>query len=228
MIQAMVMLKRTAYSRVIVYSALIFVISFVAIPNHIGRASSFDQWHDSILTPQPTPGRILNADTAQIQIRGSGSFIAHTRAALNLLGKCDPDAFLKVDTYLDRIQEYNRSGMEINSSTFLASNTTAFAPGYSREAQLFWYLGTIVHDAHHNWQNAQGYNTNWGSLSLEEREALEAEARAVQIETLTRCRKYLKSDAQREADVMLNYLISMQANPQNCTYCQVEWDNRNW
>jgi hypothetical protein len=65
-------------------------------------------------------------------------------------------------------------------------------------------------------------------LSLDERNALEADARAVQIETLKRCKPYLKSAAHSEAEVMINYLSSMQENPQNCDYCKVEWGERGW
>jgi len=228
MIKPIMMIRKMFYIQCKGGFVLLALLSFLAFPYQAVYADTLPQMKASIPTPQPTLEKRLNADTVQIEIRGSGAFVVQTRAALNLLSQCDPDALLKVDTYLDRIQEYNRSGMEIESNTFLASNTTAFAPSYSREAQVFWYAGTIVHDAHHNWQSAHGRNTDWGSLSLEERDALESDARAIQIETLKRCKPYLKSAAQREAEVMINYLINMQENPQNCDYCKVEWGDRGW
>lgn len=179
-------------------------------------------------TPQPNPKQKLSADTASIELRGNNRFISQTRSALNLLAQCDEQAFLMVDENIDVIMEYNRSGMEVQSNTFLASNTTAYAPGYSREAQVFWYAGTMVHDAYHNLQDAQGINTDWGNLTIEQREALELAAIAVQVSTLERCLPFLKNSTQKEGEKMLSYLKSMRDGNTTCNYCTVGWEDRSW
>jgi len=205
---------------------IMFVSSLLFVPfgiNHVHAAASA-----GTPTPDPLGEKQLSADTVKIEIRGNNEFVSQTRSAFNMLAQCDLDAFRKVDEFMAKIQEYNRSGMEIVSDTFLASNTTAFAPGYSREAQVFWYAGTMVHDAHHNWQSAQGMNTDWGSLSLEQREELETEARKVQIDTLQRCLPSIKESARSEAQAMIDYLVGMQDGTQECAYCKVEWGDRSW
>jgi hypothetical protein len=129
---------------------LLALLSFLAFSFQAVHAEPYPPMTAAMPTPSPAPQKRLNADTVQIEIRGSAAFIVQTRAALNLLSQCDPDALLKVDTYLDRIQEYNRSGMEIASNTFLASNTTDLLPAtrvklsyFGMQVQLFMMLTTI-------------------------------------------------------------------------------------
>ncbi len=126
------------------------------------------------------------------------------------------------------IRECNRSGMEVDTGTFLSSNTTAFAPGYSRDAQIFWYAGSIVHDARHRWQSQNGMVTDWGILNQEQREQIESDARAVQIEALQQCLPLVPKASREQAQYMLKYLTDMQEGITDCDYCKVEWANRNW
>ena len=167
----------------------------------------------------------MNVD---IGVIGSDRFASQTELALDLLAACAPDALQSADEFIDVIQESERSGMLVGQGVFLASDVTAFAPGYSEMPQVFWYAGAIVHDAHHRAQSQQGRTLNWDALTLEERESVEAEAREVQIEALEMCADDLPAATQREWSFMLKYLTDMQAGITECDYCKVEWENRNW
>lgn len=174
--------------------------------------------------PKPAPVKA----NYEIAIRGGDAFIVQTRAALNLLAQCAPDALEEADDSLDTIREFNLSGMEVDTGTFLASNTTSFAPGYSRQAQIFWYAGTIVHDAHHRVQAQNGIDTNWGNLTYDERQALEIDAINVQVQVLQQCLPSLPQTAQNEGQIMIKYLSEMESGASECEYCKVEQENRNW
>lgn len=174
--------------------------------------------------PSPTPQDL----TVGIQIIGSEAFVDQTNAALGLLERCAPDALTVADEYLDFIRESDRSGMEVESGTFLASLSTAFPPDYSLPAQVFWYAGSIVHDARHNWQSKNGMTTDWGILTLAEREAIEADARSIQITALGACVDFVDPSARSEVEWMLQYLIDMQNGVIPCDYCEVEWADRDW
>jgi len=166
--------------------------------------------------------------TIGIQVIGSETFVNQTNAALDLLERCAPDALIVADEFLDAIRESDRSGMEVESGTFLASLSTAFAPDYSLPAQVFWYAGSIVHDARHSWQSMNGMTTNWSILTLPEREAIEADARGVQIAALALCVEYVDPSARSEVEWMLQYLTDMQNGVIPCDYCEVEWTDRDW
>jgi hypothetical protein len=177
-------------------------------------------------TPEPSP--TLQDLQLGIQVIGSEDFIAQTNAALELLQRCAPDALETADEYLNAIRESDRSGMEVESGTFLASLSTAFAPDYSLPAQVFWYAGSIVHDARHSWQSKSGMTTDWSILTLEERKAIEADARGVQIAALELCVDFVGPSARPEVDGMLQYLLDMQNGVIPCDYCEVEWGDRDW
>jgi hypothetical protein len=163
-----------------------------------------------------------------IQVLGSDAFVTQTNAVFDLLQRCAPDALVIADEYLDAIHESDRSGMEVESGTFLVSLSIAFAPDYSLPAQMFWYAGSMVHDARHNWQSKNGMTTDWSILTLEEREAIEADARGVQIAALEQCVDFVDPSARAEVDGMLQYLIDMQNGVIPCDYCEVEWVDRDW
>lgn len=163
-----------------------------------------------------------------ISLQGSAAFVVRAQAALDLLASCAPHALRTVDRHMNAIQESDRSGMLVDTGVFLASSTTAFAPGYSSGAQIFWFAGAIVHDAHHSEQKAQGMVVDWSVLTLAQREAIEADARGVQIEVLEACLGGLGPADQSSARHMLSYLQDMQAGVIPCDYCAVEWENRDW
>jgi hypothetical protein len=177
-------------------------------------------------TPEPSP--TLQDLVLGIQVLGSDAFVTQTNAVFDLLQRCAPDALVIADEYLDAIHESDRSGMEVESGTFLVSLSIAFAPDYSLPAQMFWYAGSIVHDARHNWQSKNGMTTDWSILTLEEREAIEADARGVQIAALEQCVDFVDPSARAEVDGMLQYLIDMQNGVIPCDYCEVEWVDRDW
>jgi hypothetical protein len=176
----------------------------------------------STLEPSPIPEAIA------ILVSGSDAFVTQTNAALDLLQQCAPVALATADQFLDAIQESDRSGMEVETDTFLASLTTAFAPDYSLPAQVFWYAGSIIHDARHSWQSDTGMTTNWSILTLSEREAIEADARGVQIAALELCVDFVEASALNEIEWMVQYLVDMQTGVIPCDYCEVEWADRDW
>lgn len=173
-------------------------------------------------TPAGTP------DGSGIEIQGPKEFIEQAQAALDLLATCDPAALAEVDTQLEAIVHSDRSGMDVSGGAFLASNSTAFAPGYSQTAQIFWFAGAMVHDAHHRQQAANGVTTDWDQLNLEERQAIEHDARAVQIEAMESCQEQVAESDQPQVKGMISYLAGMQTGEIPCDYCEVEWADRDW
>jgi hypothetical protein len=215
-------MKKMCHQKCILLAALLLSVSLVTIPYHSVFANPF------IGDNPPPPKPAGTKPGYEISIRGGDAFIVQTRAALNLLAQCAPEALKEADDSIDTIQEFNRSGMEVDTGTFLASNTTAFAPGYRQAVQIFWYAGTIVHDAHHRTQEQNGIDTNWGNLSEEQRETLEADARSVQIATLQQCLPFVQKASRTQAEYMIKYLTDMQSVVSECDYCKIEWENRNW
>jgi hypothetical protein len=172
-----------------------------------------------------TPASVPNID---IGIVGSEEFVSQTDRALTFLAACAPEDLEIADGFLNAIEESDRSGMLVDEGVFLASQITAFAPGYSDDSQVFWYAGSIIHDAHHRLQSEQGMTTNWGAMTLEQREALEWDARAVQVAVMQKCGPTLPTDIEGEWTFLLAYLTDMQDGTAPCDYCDTEWENRNW
>ena len=215
-------MKKMFYRMNILSTALLAVALLIFIPYKTAFANPFTD-------DNPPPANKPASDSSpEISIRGEGAFVVQTRAALNMLAVCAPQALREADDALDTIREYNLSGMEVNSGTFLASNTTAFAQGYSRDAQIFWYAGTIVHDAHHRTQEQNGVDTNWGNLNEKQREAIESDARGVQLQVLQQCLPSLPQNVQREGQRIIKYLADMQSSTYRCDYCNREQGDRYW
>ena len=179
-------------------------------------------------TTTPTPRGVILVSGIDIAAIGSDAFLARTEEALLFLQDCAPDALAVADEFVSTIVESDRSGMVVAQGTFLASETTAFAPGYSQPAQVYWFAGSVVHDARHRWQDQAGTPTAWGSLTLEQRGAIESDARAVQIDALEECLDDVPEEARGEAEHLLQYLNDMQDGIIPCDYCEVEWADRDW
>jgi hypothetical protein len=81
-------------------------------------------------------------DIAGIEVRGSDSFRARTREALDLLG--NTDALILLQNHVKVIRQGRRSGMRAWASrpTFVVGKATW------RHSPL-WYAGAIAHDAYH-------------------------------------------------------------------------------
>jgi hypothetical protein len=148
--------------------------------------------------------------------------------SIALLTGCAPDALATADTYVDTILESDRSGMDVYTRTYNVSESTAFAPGYSAEVQVWWLAGTIIHDSRHQWQADNGIDTNWDALTLEEREAIEQDARGVQITAMDICLGQVSDKNRYQAESLLTYLKDMQSGLIPCDYCAVDWSDRNW
>lgn len=179
----------------------------------------------TVVSPSPAPtevGPLLEAE-------GSAEFVAQAQAAFDMLAECSPEAYETVDAYIDLVQESDRSGMLVEERTFLASEITAFAPGYQPASQVFWFAGAMVHDARHVYQHEIGMTTSWDSMTLEERVEIEDDARGVQIEAMRACLPFVEPEAVRtQAAGLVNYLQGMQDGTAPCDYCEVEWANRDW
>lgn len=215
-------MKKSFFRSRILFVAFFVGTLLIVLPHHAALANA-------LMDGDPPPAKPSASNPGyEISIRGEGSFIVQTRAALNLLMQCAPEALKEADDSLDTIREYNLSGMDVDTRTFLASNTTSFAPGYSRQAQIFWYAGTIVHDAHHRVQSQNGIDTNWGNLTYDERQALEMDAINIQVQVLRQCLPSIPQAAQNEAQIMIKYLVDMESGTSECEYCRVDQENRNW
>ncbi|MCZ6457524.1 MAG: hypothetical protein O6650_09775 [Actinobacteria bacterium] len=70
------------------------------------------------------------------------------------------------------------SGMDVFTKTFLVGQETAYAPGFSRDEQVVWYAGTIVHDSCHSrlYSEGESYIGRDSELAcmLDQLDALEA------------------------------------------------------
>lgn len=179
-------------------------------------------------SPIPPTEKIEANDSEGIELYGPAEFTAQAQAALDLLASCDPDALAAADAQLVTIVHSDRSGMDTSGGVFRASDTTAFAPGYLPEAQVFWFAGAIIHDAHHRQQAEAGMTSNWAEMSLEERQEIEHDARAVQIAAMENCLGEMPEESQIQGQGMLDYLIGMQTGEISCDYCEVEWADRDW
>ena len=122
------------------------------------------------LSPTPTSNGAILVVGIDIAAGGSDDFLDQTEEMLLFLQGCAPDALATADQYVAAIVESDRSGMDVAEGTFSASETTAFAPGYSQPAQVYWFAGSLVHDARHRWQHQTGTPTSWDSLPLEQRQ----------------------------------------------------------
>jgi hypothetical protein len=117
--------------------------------------------------PLPTDTLEILAPTASsgpttyggIQIKGKPEFITQTLAALTLLEQKDPQAFIKIQTYVGIIEQGEHSGMwawEV-PPRYEVGDPTAF---YS----VSWYASTIAHDATHSELYAQYQIAHPGQL----------------------------------------------------------------
>ena len=77
-----------------------------------------------------------------IEIVGSNRFATQIRLALNIIRTKSPDDFLLISKHVTRIEECERSGMDIRRSTCQLAPRTAY---YS----LTWCAASIAHEAHH-------------------------------------------------------------------------------
>ena len=108
-------------------------------------------------TTAETSTTTLAAITITIAIVGDDEFGTHTSETLQLLAADAPDGYAQVVAYIDVIEAIDAgSGMDVFTKTFLVGQETAYAPGFSRDEQVVWYAGTIVHDSCHSRLYSEG------------------------------------------------------------------------
>jgi hypothetical protein len=85
------------------------------------------------------------AEDDEVTIRGSDDFVRRTEEALALLESQAPDAYEKILTYVEVIEQGEHSGMWAfeNPPRYEVGDATAFA-------SLPWYASTIAHDSTHS------------------------------------------------------------------------------
>jgi hypothetical protein len=169
-----------------------------------------------------------NPSGPSLRAEGSAEYVARAQAAFALLAACAPEALTTVDQYIDVVLQSERSGMLADEKMFLASDTTAFAPGLPASAQVFWFAGAMVHDARHAYQREMGVTISWDSMTIEERMLIEDDARAVQIEVMRACLPFIDPASADQGLRLLDYLQGMQDGTIPCDYCAVEWSSRDW
>lgn len=186
---------------------------------------------DTPQKPSETPTLDLNADNlpgVEMVIEGSDLFRAQAIRSLEMYRQCAPEALDEADIYIEKIEEYDRSGMDVDTGSFQASMTTAFPEGYDLEVQVYWFGGSIIHDARHRWQHLNGINTDWGAIDLAGRESIESDARGVQIAAMETCLNFISQEHRSQAEYLLNYLKDMQSGKTPCDYCKVDYQDRDW
>ncbi len=182
-------------------------------------------------TPEATATVDPLADSlpgVDVTIEGSAEFRAQTIRALEMYHQCAPEALAEADNSLVKIQEFDRSGMDVYDGTFEVASPTAFVEGYLPEVQIFWYGGAIIHDSRHRWQHLNGINTNWAELDLSGRESIEMDARGVQIEAMKSCLSAVPESERYQAEYLLQYLEDIQSGTLPCDYCKVDYSDRDW
>ncbi len=108
-------------------------------------------------TTAETTTTTLAAITITIAIVGDDEFGTHTSETLQLLAADAPDGYAQVVAYIDVIEAVDAgSGMDVFTKTYLVGQETAYAPGFSRDEQVVWYAGTIVHDSCHSRLYSEG------------------------------------------------------------------------
>ena len=92
-----------------------------------------------------------------IVVVGDDEFGMHTSETLELLAADAPDGYAQVVAYIDVIEAVDAgSGMDVFTKTYIVGQETAYAPGFSRDEQVVWYAGTIVHDSCHSRLYSEG------------------------------------------------------------------------
>ncbi len=133
-------------------------------------------------------------------------------SALQLIAERAPAAFVRVHEAITTIRSVRTgSRMDVFSRTFLVGDQTAFAPGFSRAVQVVWLAGTIVHDACHSNQHAEG-RVSSGKVA-------EVECMETQLEALA-----LIDDGTHFADY-ISGLIAAADDPESQYWNQ---PNRHW
>jgi len=108
-------------------------------------------------TTAETTTTTLAAITITIVVVGDDEFGTHTSETLELLAADAPDGYAQVVAYIDVIEAVDAgSGMDVFTKTYLVGQETAYAPGFSRDEQVVWYAGTIVHDSCHSRLYSEG------------------------------------------------------------------------
>ena len=113
----------------------------------------------AVVIAMGTPSPIATAAPVPTgpQIIGPERFITQVQAALQLIAERAPQDFLRVQARITTFRFVEAgSGMNVYSKTYSVGRKTAFAPGYSTSEQVVWLAGTIVHDACHSHQYAEG------------------------------------------------------------------------
>ena len=106
-----------------------------------------------------TPSPIATATPVPTgpQIVGPERSITQVQVALQLIAERAPQDFVRVQAGITTFRFVEAgSGMNVYSKTYSVGGKTAFAPGYSTSEQVVWLAGTIVHDACHSHQYAEG------------------------------------------------------------------------
>ncbi len=112
----------------------------------------------TVLAPSTTAETTTTTFAATtIDIVGDDEFGTHTSETLELLAADAPDGYAQVVAYIDVIEAVDAgSGMDVFTKTFIVGQETAYAPGFSRDEQVVWYAGTIVHDSCHSRLYSEG------------------------------------------------------------------------
>jgi hypothetical protein len=78
-----------------------------------------------------------------LSIKGNEAFVLHITNALNLVSEKAPEEFAMLKKYVMRIEQYEKSGMRVESKTIELADPTTFH-------SLEWCASVLVHEAFHS------------------------------------------------------------------------------
>lgn len=116
---------------------------------NIIKESNKNETEETTTTTQPLIAK-------NVLIEGSSGFTSETNKALNLLK--NSSEYPAITQYLDRIKEYDKSGMNVYSDvpTFQVGQPTW-------NSSTMWYAGTIAHDSYHSKLYFEAKEANGGN-----------------------------------------------------------------
>jgi hypothetical protein len=90
---------------------------------------------------RPEPAAVYR----DIEIKGSDEFVTQIRTSLSLLAADAPEEFESIATYVKRVEQHPRSGMDVHQDvpTYQLTAKTAFH-------SATWCAGVIAHESHHS------------------------------------------------------------------------------
>ena len=112
----------------------------------------------TVVEPVATLEPTATAGPNVIEVLGDATFKAWTERALDLLESKDPDIYAVVLEAIEFIEPVaaETGVFDVEGKHYAVGEENSYAPEFDEEAQLVWFAGSIVHNAHHSAQHSRG------------------------------------------------------------------------